>query len=80
MLRLDPWATRGEVWLRPRLPPTIRRLHVAGIRVGDQRITVDVGERVSVAGADGLDVVLGRRPSLSRLLDRSDPSEPPSDL
>jgi glycogen debranching enzyme len=77
MLRLDPWATRGEVWLRPRLPPTIRRLHVAGIRVGDQRITVDVGERVSVAGAEGLDVVLGRRPSLSRLLDGP---HPPSDL
>jgi glycogen debranching enzyme len=62
LLRLDPIAPRGQVWLDPQLPKSMERLEVDGIRVCDQRLRVTVErDRVEVAGAGPLEVVLQPR-------------------
>jgi glycogen debranching enzyme len=72
LLRLDPWAPGGEVNLAPELPDPIHRLRVAGIRIGDNQLTVEVDRSgVEVSGDSGL--TINHRPSSSRRdpLDRS---------
>jgi glycogen debranching enzyme len=66
MLHLDPWAPRHQLWLAPHLPPTIRRLHVEGITVGSDRVTIDVdGDRVEVSDANAEIVMRPRSPLTS---------------
>ncbi|MFP4513157.1 MAG: glycogen debranching N-terminal domain-containing protein [Acidimicrobiales bacterium] len=58
MLRLDPWAPGGEVALEPALPSWLHRLHVDGITVAGQHLSVEVeGGQVSVAGEGPLRLV-----------------------
>jgi glycogen debranching enzyme len=65
LLRLDPQAVQGKVWLEPTLPASMGRLRVEGIRVAGRSLTVTVdGDGVDVAGADGLEVIPGARPVL----------------
>jgi glycogen debranching enzyme len=65
MLRLDPQAVQGRVWLEPTLLDSMARLRVEGIRVAGCAMTVTVeGGEVEVAGADGLEVMPGARPVL----------------
>jgi glycogen debranching enzyme len=71
ILRLDPWAPHGRVWIDPRLPEGIGRLRVAGIAVGDATIDVDVeGDRVAVDTRGRLSVVREPRPPLSAFLEQ----------
>ncbi|RPI08067.1 MAG: amylo-alpha-1,6-glucosidase, partial [Actinobacteria bacterium] len=63
LLRLDPWASAGQVWLDPQLPSWIRHLRVDGITVADQRLAVDVdGDRVEITGSGQLEIVSKPRP------------------
>jgi glycogen debranching enzyme len=69
LLRLDPWASRGQLWLAPELPANIGRLHVDGIHIGDQKIAIHVEEdSVTVEGDGDLEVLTEPRPKLSSLL------------
>jgi len=71
LLRLDPWVSRRQLWLAPVLPPDIRRLHVEGIAIGDNRVSLHVeGGELSVEGADGIDILTEPRPPLTSLLDQ----------
>lgn len=68
ILRLDPWASRGALWLDPQLPASIGRLCVSGIAIGDQRLTVEVeGDEVEVRDAGDLTPTIGPRPPLTTL-------------
>lgn len=70
LLRFDPWATRGCVFVHPELPPWIRHLRVEGIAVAGRHLTVDVGDgEVEVHGAGALQVVQEPRPALAAVLD-----------
>ncbi len=63
LLRFDPGASERRLWLAPALPPSIRRLHVAGIHVAGRELTVSVdGDRCDVDGACGLRVTTSPRP------------------
>jgi glycogen debranching enzyme len=74
LLRLDPWATHGQVWLEPHLLPTMKRLRVQGLRIAGRSLTIEVdGTSVDVAGAAGLDVVHRARPALSTTIDPHPP-------
>jgi hypothetical protein len=62
---------RGQVWLHPTLPPSIRRLLVRGIALGERRLTVEMqGDEVevSITGPPGLEVVRAPRPPLTTQL------------
>mgnify|MGYP001627371459 CR=1 FL=1 len=65
LLGLDPWTTRGELWVRPVLPDWLESLRVEGIAVGGHRVTIAVesGE-VGVDGTAGLTVMSKSRPPL----------------
>jgi glycogen debranching enzyme len=66
MLRFDPAAPHGEIWVAPALPAGIGRLRVQGIRVGRQRISVTVeGDQVEVDGTGSLRVHHRPRPPLA---------------
>ena len=70
LLRLDPWASEGKVFIDPQLPERLRHLVVAGIRVGDQAITASIdGDEVRVTGTAGLDIIRQARPPLTANLD-----------
>ena len=70
LLRLDVWAPHHRLWIAPQLPTSIKRLHVAGIAVGGNRITIDVdGDDIEVTGAEGYEIVNTPRPPLSSLFD-----------
>jgi glycogen debranching enzyme len=70
MLGLAPSASNAQVWLAPRLPAAIERLHVSGIKIGDRRITIDVeGDDVQVDGLDGFQLMMTPRPPLTALVD-----------
>ena len=70
MLRLDPWSPQQRVSLAPALPPSIRRLHAAGISIGDAELSIDIdGDHVEVSRPDGYDIVPMARPPLSSLFD-----------
>ena len=71
LLRLDPWVSRRQLWLSPELPPDIGRLHVEGIAIGDNRITIHVDDDgLEVHGAEGVEILTDPRPPLTSLLDR----------
>ena len=77
LLRLDPWAPHGEVWVDPQLPPSMRRLRVDGIRIAGRRLSVEAyGGDITVSGADGLRVVNRPRPALASMLE---PASHPED-
>jgi hypothetical protein len=59
LLGLDPWATRGTVWLDPGLPAGFERLSVGGIRVGDATLS-DRAERDTVDDSCDGDLRIGR--------------------
>lgn len=66
LLRLEPWAPRGQVWVHPELPPWIGRLRVEGIEVAGRRLGVHVEDGgAEVTGAGGLEVVHRPRPPLT---------------
>lgn len=66
LLRLDPWAPRGEVRVHPELPPWIRKLRVAGIAIAGRKVTVEVdGDDVEISGAGDLEVVFEPREPLT---------------
>ena len=67
LLRLDPWAPHGKVWLDPVLPVRIKRLCVAGIPLAGRRVTVDIeGDSVSVDGlGPDIEVVMQPRDPLT---------------
>jgi glycogen debranching enzyme len=69
LLRLDPWAPHGQVWIHPELPSWLGRLRVEGIAIAGQRLTVSVeGGRVEVGGAGPLEIVPRARPPLTPAL------------
>ncbi len=58
LLRLDPWASAGRVWLEPELPPWMGRLRVEGIAIGGQSLDVVVEDGAcEVSGAGPLEVI-----------------------
>jgi glycogen debranching enzyme len=66
LLRLDPWAPRQQLWVAPVLPEQIQRLHVGGISVGGDKITIDIdGDAVHVSDADGYEIIREPRPPLT---------------
>jgi len=66
LLRFDPWAPHGQVWLHPRLPEWIHHLEVDGIAVAGNRLRVAVHDgAVEVTGAGALQVVQAPRPPLT---------------
>ena len=72
LLRLDPWASGGRVWLQPELPPWMRRLHVKGIAIAGQRLDVVVQDGTcEVSGEGPLEVIQEARPAG---LDRGGPT------
>ena len=56
MLRLDPWTPRGQVWLGPSLPPSIRRLQVTGVRIGETVLDVEIDEGATKVTCPGLQI------------------------
>ncbi|MFP5579931.1 MAG: glycogen debranching N-terminal domain-containing protein [Acidimicrobiia bacterium] len=65
LLRFDPQAVRGRVWLEPSLPGSMRHLRVGGIRVAGRSLTVTVEDGdVSVTGAGDLEVMSHALPVL----------------
>jgi glycogen debranching enzyme len=66
LLRLDPWASNGQLWVHPELPASIGRLRVARIDVSGRHVTVGVDDGgIEVDGAEGLRVVHQPRPPLT---------------
>ena len=68
MLRLEPWTPHGQVWLHPELPPSITRLDVSGIVLGDRRLRVHVEHgdvEIKIDGPPGLEVIRAPRPPLT---------------
>ena len=58
LLRLDPWAPHHHVWVAPLLPPWVHQLHVAGIQIADEHLTINVdGDLFRVSGTDDLTVI-----------------------
>jgi glycogen debranching enzyme len=69
LLRFDPHASDGTIWLDPQLPDGFGDLTVSGIRVGPHDLAVTVsGGRVDVHGAADLRVVRHARPPLSEVV------------
>lgn len=65
LLRFDPWASHGQVWIDPALPPGSSKLRVEGISVAGRSIDISVDhDVVEIAGADGLDLIRRPRPPL----------------
>ena len=63
LLRLDPSAPAGRVWLDPVLPEWMGRLRVDGIAIAGQELTVEVDDgKVAVSGNGPLEVVHRPRP------------------
>jgi glycogen debranching enzyme len=71
VLRLDPWAPGNQIWMDPQLPPTMRHLRVEGIRIGDQRLTLDIDSgRADVHGLGDVEIITAPRPTISALTRR----------
>jgi glycogen debranching enzyme len=57
LLRIDPWASQNEVRVDPVLPSWITRLHVDGIEIAGERLSVHIdGDECTVEGGGSLDV------------------------
>jgi glycogen debranching enzyme len=70
LLRLDPWVPHGRVWLAPVLPPSVHRLRVDRIPIGDDRLGVEVVDgvvRIEGLGAEVELVQSPRRPLTAAL-------------
>ncbi|MGH9075220.1 MAG: glycogen debranching N-terminal domain-containing protein, partial [Acidimicrobiales bacterium] len=59
LLRLDPWAPYGKVWLAPALPESIGYLRVDRVPLGGGRVTVEIshGEAKVEGLPPGLELV-----------------------
>jgi glycogen debranching enzyme len=69
LLRLDPWAPRDRLYVAPILPPSIRRLHVEGLQIGERSFGIRVeDDTVEVKGAEGVEIIEEPRPAISTLL------------
>jgi glycogen debranching enzyme len=65
LLRFEPSAGDGKVWLDPHLPEGIDRLTVADLRVGDQLMTVSVHrDGTTVEHRGEFEIIRGARPRL----------------
>jgi glycogen debranching enzyme len=63
LLRLDPAAPHGQVWVAPVLPAGVGRLRVKGIDIAGQRLTIDVdADRCEISGAGPLTINTGPCP------------------
>ncbi len=61
MLRFDVRGAGPDLWIEPRLPDGIARLRLDGVRVAGRFLTLSVEHgRVSIDGAHGIEVHLGR--------------------
>jgi hypothetical protein len=70
LLRLDPWAPNGQVWVDPELPPWISHLEVGNLKIGGETLSIRVnGDAVELRGAGRLDVVRKPRSPVTALLD-----------
>jgi glycogen debranching enzyme len=70
LLRLDPWAGRKDIFVHPELPPSIGRLDVRGISIGDHELHVCAShDTVAVELSEGApyQVVREPRPPLSSM-------------
>jgi glycogen debranching enzyme len=67
LLRFEPWAPRGKLWMAPCLPESIRRVRLERIPLLGGRLTVDVdGDDVSTDGLpSGIELVAEPRRPLS---------------
>jgi glycogen debranching enzyme len=62
LLGLEPWAPQGRAWLSPSLPPTMTRLRVDGVQIGDAQLSIAIdGDTVDVANAGDLRIIAARR-------------------
>jgi glycogen debranching enzyme len=72
LLRLEPRATEGVVALGPALPAWIDHLHVDGITVAGEHLTVEIADDdVQVSGAGSLQIIDPARQSSLPSRDRS---------
>jgi hypothetical protein len=63
ILRLDPAAPPGQIWVAPVLPPGVGRLRVAGIDIGGQKLDIDIdADRCEISGAGPLTINTAPRP------------------
>jgi glycogen debranching enzyme len=65
ILRLEPAAPHGRIWVAPVLPPGVGRLRVAGIDIAGQELTIDVdadADRCEISGAGPLTITTAPRP------------------
>jgi glycogen debranching enzyme len=62
LLRLDPWVPHGRVWLAPVLPPSVHRLRVDRIPIGEDRMGVEVVDGAVRIEGLGVDVELVQSP------------------
>jgi glycogen debranching enzyme len=63
LVRLDPWAPHGQVWVAPVLPASVGRLRVEGIDVAGQQLTIEVeADRCEIGGLGPLTVNTAPRP------------------
>jgi glycogen debranching enzyme len=67
MLRFDPWMVRRKLWVAPELPPSINRLVVSRIPLGDRLVGVScIDSRVRVTGVgDDIEVEIRPRSALT---------------
>ena len=70
ILRLDPWMPKRAVSIAPALPPSVRRLTVRGLQLGEVRLDVEVdGSDVDVTASDSsLAVTTGPRAPVTALI------------
>ena len=56
LLRLEPDVPRGRVSIAPSLPPSIRRLQVTGVRIGETVLDVEIDEGATKVTCPGLQI------------------------
>src|SRR5690606_4321921 len=68
LLRLDPHAPAGQLWIAPALPEPLTHLEVAGISIGGNKVSIVVDRgTVEVTGASGYEIVKEPRPPVTEL-------------
>lgn len=69
LLRLDPWAQHGKVWLDPALPADVQSLAVQGIPMSGGRMDVAASRgHLDISAPPGLEVLREPRHALTRAL------------